>query len=170
MHNYLIHEGNENSGRYRRGSGKRPFQHRGGSKSKKSRPSEEEMQAAIKRYNIERQYDKAVKGSSDRLEKTRNLLNETSNAFNRTSNALRQESNRTSYERMDLSKMTDQQLRDRINRENLEIQYSKMFNSKAPEISKGKAYVQKFFDVGGDALSMTGSALAIALAIKGLMG
>lgn len=171
--NVLQHEGNENSGRYPLGSGKRPFQHRGGSSSKRRKAadmSDDELIAYNKRKGLENQYNKLSKGEADKLEKTRNLINETSNAFNRTSNMLRQDANQKTWSRMDLSKMSDQELRDKINRENLEIQYSKMFNSSSPEISKGREWTQKIFDVGGDVLSFTGSALTIALAIKALKG
>lgn len=175
MTNYLIHKGKghddappgRGSGRYAFGSGKRPFQRM--KKSEKPKPSEEEMTAAIRNYNIERQYKKATQGV-EKLEKTRNLINETSNAMNRTKNMIRQDQNQKTWSRMDLSNMTDQQLRDRINRENLEVQYSKMFNSKSPEVSKGQKYVEKIFDIGGDVLQVTGSALTIALAIKALKG
>lgn len=70
---------------------------------------------------------------------------------------------------MDLSKMTDQQLRDRINRANLEKQYNDMFNS-TPQVSKGRAVVSTILEVGGTALAVGSSALSIALAIKELKG
>lgn len=175
MTNYLIHEGKghdddppgRGSGRYAFGSGKRPFQRM--KKSAAPKPTEEEMTAAIRKYNIERQYKKATQGP-DKLDKAKNLLNETSNALNRTGNKLRQDQNIKTWERMDLSNMTDQQLRDRINRENLEVQYSKMFNTKTPEVSKGREWVSNAFDIGADVLQVTSSALAIAIAIKALKG
>lgn len=73
--------------------------------------------------------------------------------------------------KMDLSKMTDQQLRDRINRANLEKQYNDLFGEKEQvKISKGRAFAQNALDVGGSVLAITGSALGIALAIKELRG
>lgn len=69
---------------------------------------------------------------------------------------------------MDLSKMTDQQLRDRINRANLEKQYVDMF---APEqISRGREYAKKTLEIGGNVIAATSTALGIALAIKELKG
>ena len=74
-------------------------------------------------------------------------------------------------QRMDLSKMSDKEMRDRINRELLENQYNNLF---APElastISKGRQYAKTTLDVAGTALTLTGSSLAIALAIKELKG
>lgn len=74
---------------------------------------------------------------------------------------------RSTKQKMDLSKMTDKEMRDRINRELLEKQYNDLF---APNISKGRDFVKKTLDVAGTALTLTGSSLAIALAIKELKG
>lgn len=67
---------------------------------------------------------------------------------------------------MDLSHMSDKEMRDQINRAFLEKQYNDMF---APQTSsKGKEMVQKSLDTAGDVLTVTASALSIALAIKEL--
>ena len=69
---------------------------------------------------------------------------------------------------MDLSHMSDKEMRDQINRAFLEKQYNDMF---APQTSsKGKEMVQKSLDTAGDVLAVTASALSIALAIKELKG
>lgn len=73
-------------------------------------------------------------------------------------------------EKMDLSNMTDQQLRDRINRANLEKQYNEMFAPSATKVSKGRQYVSGILDTAGTVLAIGSSALAIALAIKELKG
>lgn len=73
-------------------------------------------------------------------------------------------------EKMDLSKMTDQQLRDRINRANLEKQYSDMFGQNTNTVSKGRQYVSDILETTGTVLTIGSSALAIALAIKELKG
>ena len=69
---------------------------------------------------------------------------------------------------MDLSNMTDKEMRDRINRAFLEKQYNDMFNP--PQVSKGREYADKIIDNVGTALTLTGSALSVALAIKELRG
>ncbi len=77
----------------------------------------------------------------------------------------------TRKQKMDLSKMTDKELRDRINRELLEKQYNDLFAPEiAPSISKGRDFAKKTLDVAGTTLTLTGSALGIALAIKELKG
>lgn len=69
---------------------------------------------------------------------------------------------------MDLSHMSDKEMRDQINRAFLEKQYNEMFAPQTP--SKGKEMVMKTLDTAGDVLAVTGSALSIALAIKELKG
>ena len=70
--------------------------------------------------------------------------------------------------KIDLSNMTDKQLRDRINRSNLEKQYIDMF---APETtSKGRRYAKAVLETAGTVLAFGSSALGIALSIKELKG
>lgn len=70
--------------------------------------------------------------------------------------------------KMDLSNMTDKQMRDEINRALLERQYNDMF---APQKStKGREYVSRTLETAGNVLAIGSSALGIALAIKTLLG
>lgn len=70
--------------------------------------------------------------------------------------------------KMDLSNMTDKQMRDEINRALLERQYNDVFNPQ--KVSRGREIVTKTLEYGGSALAVTSSALGIALAIKELKG
>lgn len=70
--------------------------------------------------------------------------------------------------KLDLSKMSDQEMRTRINRAMLERQYNDMF---APQqVSKGREYAKSALETTGTILTVGSSALAIALAIKELRG
>lgn len=69
---------------------------------------------------------------------------------------------------LDLSKMSDKEMRDQINRELLERQYNDVFNPK--RVSKGRQVVSSVLEGAGSALAITGSALGVALAIKELKG
>ena len=72
----------------------------------------------------------------------------------------------TSKVKMDLSKMTDQQMRTEINRALLERQYNDMF---APQKStKGREYMSKILDGTVATLGIASTALGIAVAIKDL--
>ena len=70
--------------------------------------------------------------------------------------------------KMDLSQMTDKEMRDQINRAILERQYNDMFNPKVE--SKGREFASCTLETTGNVLAVTSSALAIALAIKELKG
>lgn len=71
--------------------------------------------------------------------------------------------------KLDLSSMTDQELRDRINRELLEQQYKKLFAETSPaQVSKGRKFLQETINVAGDVLTAAGSILSIAIAVKKL--
>lgn len=73
--------------------------------------------------------------------------------------------------KMDLSSMTDKEMRDRINRELLERQYNNLFAEETtPAISKGRTYTKAALAAAGSVLSVTSSALAIVLSIKELKG
>lgn len=78
---------------------------------------------------------------------------------------------KTPSKSLDLSQMSDKDLRDRINRELLEQQYNKLFaDTSATQVSKGRKILQDTLDVAGSVLAITGSALTIALAVKKLKG
>jgi len=79
------------------------------------------------------------------------------------------ESASKSKNRLDLSDLSDKELRDRINRENLERQYNDLFND-GPSISRGRSFVRTVLNNGDVILASTSSALAIALAMKELRG
>ena len=72
-----------------------------------------------------------------------------------------------SAKKRDLSYMTDQELRERVNRMSLEKQYSSLNQG---IINEGKSRAEKILDVAGNTLAIGSSALGIALAIKKLKG
>lgn len=118
-----------------------------------------------KRENLDVDADRYVK--EDR-ERTKRLVEETGTMTGRLKSITDKSIRNTPKTKMDLSNMTDKQMRDEINRAILERQYNEMF---APQKStKGREYVSKLLDVGGDILAVTGSALGIALAVQQLRG
>lgn len=69
---------------------------------------------------------------------------------------------------MDLSNMTDKEMREQINRALLERQYNDMFAPK--NVSAGRERASKILETAGSVFAVTGSALSIALAVKELTG
>ena len=64
--------------------------------------------------------------------------------------------------------MSDNEMREKINRYYLEKQYNDIFNQQRE--SEGKRFINRTLDTVGNALTVTGSALSMALAIKQLRG
>ncbi len=102
------------------------------------------------------------------LERTRTLTNESRSL---TTNLKTLNDKSMKYRQkpeVDLSQMSDKELRDAINRKFLEKQY--MDVCVPSNVSKGQERVSRFLEVGGDVLAVTGSVLGIALAVKQLTG
>ena len=70
---------------------------------------------------------------------------------------------------IDLDSMSDKELREVVNRMNMEQQYVNLVTNKAI-MNSGKSRVDRTLEVTGDVLTVTSSALAIALAVKQLKG
>ena len=106
---------------------------------------------------------------SEDISRQKSLTDSTSTLVRNIKTIESETSPKATKKRMDLSKMSDQELRDSINREMLERQYNNLFaEEQAPTISKGRQYARSAIDVAGTALTLTGSALSIALAINEL--
>lgn len=101
------------------------------------------------------------------LSRAKKVVDASSDAVKQVKN-IEKETRRVRKEKLDLSKMSDQQLRERINRELLEQQYNNMFAPK--KVSRGREYAAKALEVAGTTLAIGSSALGIALAIKELRG
>ena len=70
---------------------------------------------------------------------------------------------------VNIEKMTDKELREKVNRLNMEQQYVNLVTNKAV-MNSGKTKVDRTLEVAGDVLTVTSSALAIAVAVKQLKG
>lgn len=114
---------------------------------------QEVLEADTNRYA--REDDEALRSvvnESRNMTTSLKTLNDTS--IRRTKNNRKQ---------MDLSKMSDKEMRDQINRKLLERQYNDMF---APQKStRGREYLNDVLDTAGSVLAVGASALGIAVSI-----
>lgn len=108
------------------------------------------------------------KWAKEDIERSKKLADAGSNMTNELKRFNDNKIKNTPKNKMDLSQMTDKELRDQINRAFLEKQYNDMFAPKTT--SKGREYASRILDNAGSALAITGSALSVALAIKELKG
>ena len=105
------------------------------------------------------------------VERTKKMVDTGSNLIKKAQELERESRPKPTKKKMDLSNMSDKEMRDRINRELLERQYNNLFaEESSPTISKGRDYVSKTLNAAEKVLAIGGSALGIALAIKELRG
>lgn len=121
--------------------------------------------SAKKRKDYQANPNKWVK---EDLQRTKQLTEASSRMTDELKRANEKSAKNKPKARMDLSGMSDKELRDRINRELLERQYNDVFNP--PKVSKGREFAGQILDSAGTVLAITGSALGVALAIKELRG
>lgn len=103
------------------------------------------------------------------LERTKRTIDTTSDLVRKVKDVERSTRPQSMKQKLDLSKMSEKEMRDRINRELLERQYNNLFAPELkPTISRGRKTLENILDVAGSALAIGSSALGIALAIKEL--
>ena len=103
------------------------------------------------------------------IERSKKVADSGSDLIRQAKNVERATSHRSAKKRLDVSNMSDKELREKINRELLERQYSDMFGEEN-KVSRGREYVRNTLEVAGNALVVGSSALGIILAIKELKG
>lgn len=141
-------------------------------KKKASSMSDEELAKSVRRMNLEKQYNDMTreKPKPTKLENAKEAVDTASKLVNRAKDINQKSINNKKKETIDLSSMSDQELRERINRYNLEKQYKEIVSNNSSSISKGREYVSKTLDVAGDVLGVVGPAVTIAVAIKKMKG
>lgn len=102
------------------------------------------------------------------MERTRNLANEGRNLSSNLKTMNDRAMKNKPKPDVDLSKMSDKELRDAINRKFLEKQYTDI--CVPSNVSKGRERASMVLEKAGDVLAVTGSVLSVALAIKQLRG
>lgn len=125
------------------------------------------------RWGVRRSSRELSAASNDRRKKelgaAKNIAKESSNAFREGANAMRSMGgNRPSKKvKKELASMSDQELRARINRMQMEQQYSSM---KPSRVSRGASFAANTLSVAGSVAAIGGSIAGIMLAMKQLKG
>lgn len=113
------------------------------------------LQAEPRRYAIED------------TQAAKRVLDDSSQALNKAKNISSRELRRQSKNKMDLSNMTDQEMREQINRAMLERQYNEMF-AEPSKAQKGRERADRVLEVAGDIVVMSASIVTIAAGIMEL--
>ena len=104
-------------------------------------------------------------------ERSKKVVDASANLVREASKMERESRPKPTKKREDLSSMSEQELRQKINREMLERQYTDLFGEEeTAKISKGRECAKNILDVAGGVLAVAGSALSIALAMRELRG
>ena len=120
--------------------------------------AEKSVKVGSSAYNIAGNISKAKgKGSS-----ATDVVSKSFDTASKTVTAAKTIKNTTRTKKVDLSSMSDKELRERVNRMDLEQQYS---NLKKETVSKGRVSASQVLDVAGSVLAAGASATALALSI-----
>lgn len=105
------------------------------------------------------------------LERSKKTVDATDNLVKEMRKLEQNTTTKSVSKRMDLSQMSDKEMRERINRELLERQYNQLFaETPSAQVSKGREALRTTLEVAGSVLAIAGSSLSLALAIKELKG
>lgn len=148
--------------------GVRRYQNSDGSLTPKGRKRAERDMSELSNNKRKQYRPDANKWVKEDLNRSKRLVDESSGLTNKLKTAADQRERNRPKPKMDLTKMSDQEMRTQINRVMLERQYNDMF---APQKqSRGRDYAMKTLETAGTVLTVGSSALGIALAIKELKG
>ena len=103
------------------------------------------------------------------IERSKRVIDSGSDLIRQAKSIERDTSPRSTKKRLNVSNMSDKELREKINRELLERQYSDIFGEEA-KVSRGRRFTRETLEIAGTALAATSSVLGIMLAIKQLKG
>lgn len=124
--------------------------------------------AGKKRYSeaMDKAFSQTIKGGKDKpnISPAEKVTKESGRILDETTKILDTAARR---KKVDTQSLTDQELRDRVNRMNLERQYSML---KQEQVSTGLSYTKDILNVIGSVVGIAGSAAAIASTIKTLRG
>lgn len=125
------------------------------------------------RYNIGEykgtNKSKQVKNAGSKLRTGKSIAEDGANLSRQSANMLRKsasKSRKRTQKQTDLSHMSDQELRNRVNRGNLERQYRQLYESQ--QTAYGREHVADFLDTLGDTIQFAGTAASLALIIYGV--
>lgn len=152
----LTDAGRKRYARDAREQGYKDYNESTGTYSKKTKKGRQDLDFDANKY-AKQDYQRAKNLSDNTAQATRNLRELNSKALRNKPKS-----------KMDLSNMTEKEMRDQINREILERQYNDMFNPR--KVSKGRNFVNNFLEYAPETLAVASSALAIVLSVKELSG
>lgn len=105
------------------------------------------------------------KKTSDKIRSVSNSANKFEENTQKINRSISNIQKKRAASKIDLSNMSDKELRDRVNRMNTEQQYIRLSTE---NVGRGRDYVMDAISIGAGAIGIASSALSIAVAIKEL--
>ena len=162
----LTDAGRKRYARDAKGKGYRDYDENADIKGANDKGSYQKTSKKNRKEDLEFDADRYV---TEDISRTKDLGNSTANMTRELQNVDRRHPSKRV--KMDLSNMTDQQMREEINRANLERQYNDLFAPEMhPKRAKGREFASKALEVGGSVVVIGAAALDIALKIRALQG
>lgn len=105
------------------------------------------------------------------LQRSQTTIDQSRELIKGVQNIEKQTRSEPKLQKLDLSNMSDKELRDQINRRLLEQQYTKLYAEVSPaQVSRGREALQNTLEIAGSVLAIASSTVGLALAIKQLKG
>lgn len=148
--------------------GVRRYQNKDGSLTPAGQRRQDRDTSGMSEKNRRKYSPDANKWVKEDMERSRNVANEGRNLANNLKTINDKSMKKKSKPDIDLSTMSDKEMREAINRKFLERQY--MDVCVPQNVSKGRERASRILETTGDVLAVTASAIGVAVGIKTLLG
>ena len=136
-------------------------------KNKKDNLTDEQKQEYIKKATLDKNYNRLKNEEyTKKIDPVISIMKDSSKAMNDLSRQAKEQAKpQVIKQKMDLSKMTDKEMRDAINRHFLEKQYNDLFAPETVVVDRGKQQLSNMLAIGAAALPIATTAISMAMSI-----
>jgi hypothetical protein len=120
-------------------------------------------QSKLDEIDSSKKSDEEKKEARRKINKNKLITDAVSQGSHSTANELQKKSRISNFDKTDISKMSDAELKKRVNRLMLESQYEDAFH-----VNKGKERAEKILEYANTATSVIGTGLSIALLVQNI--
>ena len=161
---YLAHIGNQNSGRYPRGSGKNPFQHVGGHKHY----TEIGGSGSSASVDFDKMFTPTLKAGKDKapISPAQKTVQHTDQIIQNTSSIVQTAQAMSGNKRVDTKSLTDDELNTAVKRLRLEAEYQRL--TEQLDVDDGFDKTMEILSIAGATVGIVGGVVGIISTMKGI--
>jgi hypothetical protein len=164
---YLAHIGNENSGRYPRGSGKNPFQHVGGRKhyTELGGSNGSSDRSSV---DFDKMFTPTLKAGKDKapISPAQKTVQHTDQIIQNTSSIVQTAQTMSGNKRVDTKSLTDDELNTAVKRLRLEAEYQRL--TEQLDVDDGFDKTMEILSIAGATVGVVGGVVGIISTLKGI--